>query len=162
MNHVYVMGVTTPKFWNSDPPKVGVRTHLQCARGPTRITGAYKQKRNRRFHNVQGDPHALQGTINRNGIEDIDISLWANTGFVLKNPFTIHKSLQYGTEKQHGGMQLFYTSGKGSTHLVKGHSLYCSQCTLSKKTGRKFVLISHRKFFRLNCCSVLGNAVSDW
>ena len=38
------------------------------------------------------------------------------TRFVQKNPFKIqpfHELLQYGVEKQHEGMQLFHTSGKG-------------------------------------------------
>ena len=40
------------------------------------------------------------------------------TGFVQKNLFKIHKPLQYGAKKQHKGMQLCRTSGKGAQPLL--------------------------------------------
>ena len=46
---------------------------------------------------------------------------------------------QFGVEKQHEGAQLFHTS-------CKGYNPYCSQCTLSVKTGRKCVLCNFAVF----------------
>ena len=40
-----------------------------------------------------------------------------SSGFVQKNPFEIHKPLQYGMEKQHKGAKLFCTSSKGVQRL---------------------------------------------
>ena len=36
----------------------------------------------------------------------------------IQNSQTVHKPLQYGTEKQHEGTQLFRTSGKGELPLL--------------------------------------------
>ena len=41
-----------------------------------------------------------------------------SAGFIQKNPFKIHKPLQYSAEKQQDGTQLFHTSGKGVQPLL--------------------------------------------
>ena len=49
----------------------------------------------------------------------------------IQNSQTFHKPLQYGTKKQHKGMQLCRTSGKGAQPLLepKADALYQPKLT---------------------------------
>ena len=77
----------------------------------------------------------------------------------FKNSQTFHKPLQYGTEKQHEGTQLFHTSGKGVQPLLEPMASALCQ---AKVIGSAFFPISHDNvFFCLNYCLVLGNTISD-
>ena len=79
----------------------------------------------------------------------------------IHNSQTFHKPLQYGAEKQHEGMQLCRTSGKGVQPLLQPKA----DALLSVKTDRSaFSVILHgnlKKKKKINYCLVLGSAVSD-
>ena len=62
----------------------------------------------------------------------------------FKNSQTFHKPLQYGTEKQHEGTQLFRTSSKGVQPLLL---LMANTLYQSKLIGNAFFVILHHNYF---------------